>query len=130
MSTSLPSGIQFVNSVRDSEFGDARVVRIPAGIVRKRDLLTVLAHGLEFPKYFGWNWDAFEECLRDLSWIEESQRIILLHEGLPFQPDWANRATYMSILFDAVAASGREQSHQLIAVFPEQQRASVLACCS
>jgi hypothetical protein len=34
----------------------------------KEDFLTTVARSLQFPAYFGMNWDAFEECLTDLSW--------------------------------------------------------------
>jgi Barstar (barnase inhibitor) len=33
------------------------------------DLMDALAVGFSFPGYFGRNWDAVEECLRDLSWL-------------------------------------------------------------
>jgi len=121
-----PPGFQFVENLADVDGSDARVVRIPAGLLRKRDLLAVLSRGLDFPGYFGWNWDALEECLRDLAWIEHPRRILLIHEGLPFQPDWDNRATYLSILKAAVAAWGPNQPHELIAVFPERCRDEVL----
>ncbi len=121
-----PAGIRFVEDLTNVDLSDARVVRIPAGLLRKRDLLTILARGLSFPGYFGWNWDALEECLCSLTWIEHPRRIVLIHEGLPFQPDWDNRATYLSILKAAVAASGPNQAHELIAVFPEQCRDEVL----
>ncbi len=32
------------------------------------DLLDAIATALRFPDYFGGNWDAFDECLRDMSW--------------------------------------------------------------
>jgi Barstar (barnase inhibitor) len=33
------------------------------------ELMDALAVGFSFPDYFGRNWDAVEECLRDLSWL-------------------------------------------------------------
>lgn len=126
MTASNLAGIQFVADPADVNVSDARVVRIPAGLLRKRDLLAVLARRLDFPGYFGWNWDALEECLRDLAWIEHPRRILLIHEGLPFQPDWNNRATYLSIVKAAVANRGPDQPHELIAVFPARCRDEVL----
>jgi len=43
---------------------DARIVEGSA-ITDKRSLLGEMATALDFPAYFGYNWDAFEECLRD-----------------------------------------------------------------
>ena len=124
--TASPSlGFQFVENLADLDLTDARVVRIPAGLLHKRDLLTVLARGLDFPGHFGWNWDALEECLRDLAWIKHPHRILLIHEGLPFQPDWDNRTIYLEILKAAVTAWGPNQPHELIAIFPEQARPEV-----
>jgi hypothetical protein len=37
----------------------------------ERDLFNELAAGLQFPCYFGGNWGAFEECLRDLTDIHQ-----------------------------------------------------------
>ncbi len=38
------------------------------GVASKPAFLEAFAGALRFPDYFGRNWDAFEECLRDLSW--------------------------------------------------------------
>ena len=50
--------------------GDAvrmRVVRLDGLHIRtKRELLNALANALEFPDYFGRNWDALDECLGDI----------------------------------------------------------------
>lgn len=40
-----------------------------AGVDDKAGFLEVAAKALRFPDYFGSNWDAFEDCLTDLSWL-------------------------------------------------------------
>lgn len=49
-----------------------------AGRVDKRALLGALAAALEFPDWFGHNWDALEDCLTDLSWIRASGHLIVI----------------------------------------------------
>lgn len=41
-----------------------------ADINGKAGFLHAAAKALRFPHYFGSNWDAFEDCLTDLSWLE------------------------------------------------------------
>jgi RNAse (barnase) inhibitor barstar len=49
----------------------------------KESLLVAIGRALDFPDYFGVNWDALEECLTDMSWhvgpialrIEHADRI-------------------------------------------------------
>lgn len=43
----------------------------------KADLLSRSAEALRFPSYFGYNWDAFEECLNDMSWAPEQPALLL-----------------------------------------------------
>lgn len=44
----------------------------------KDALLSALAEGLRLPDYFGHNWDALEECLGDLEWLEGAGALVLL----------------------------------------------------
>src|SRR5262245_61999436 len=96
----------------------ALIVRIPRGIRSKEKLLAILADKLHFPRYFGYNWDALEECLRDLSWLPANQPVSIVHEDLPFG-EGENRATYLDILSKAAAPGGR-----LKVILPQQPEKS------
>jgi Barstar (barnase inhibitor) len=50
-------------------------------VLRKRDFLAAAARGMQFPAWFGANWDAFSDCLTDLSWAPGKAYVIVL-EGM------------------------------------------------
>lgn len=100
-----------------SEPGSALFVRVPRGIRSKEKLLAVLADKLRFPGYFGWNWDALEELLRDLSWLP-SRQVVIVHADLPFGERSENRATYLQILREAATHWDATEKGRLRLVLP------------
>ena len=50
----------------------------------KEDFLDHVSAALNFPKSFGGNWDAFVDCLRDLSWVEGSGYVVILEKSKHF----------------------------------------------
>ena len=103
-----------------------QVVRVPLKARGKEKLLGVLSGSLKFPKYFGWNWDALEECIRDLSWLKGVRQVVSVHEGLAFSPREAQLRTYLGILVDAIALRrGEPDGLQLSVVFPTSAKTTV-----
>jgi hypothetical protein len=94
---------------------------VPAGIGSKTELISMLATQLCFPDYFGGNWDAFEECVRDLSWLPAGQ-VVLTHADVPLANDVANARTYLAILDQAVGKMSKSEDHALSVVFPIEFR--------
>ncbi len=54
------------------------VERSLAAAKSKEELLKTLAQALGFPKWFGGNWDALEDCLSDLSWRDAEAWALIL----------------------------------------------------
>ena len=121
--TDVTPTFQFVDDPREFRAGDALVLRIPAKARGKEKLFGVLVKGLRLPSYFGWNWDALDECLNDLSWLSDETRVIIVHEGLPFSCGGEQLPAYLNLLRDVVGA--RRKSNvppSFEVVFPEAVR--------
>jgi RNAse (barnase) inhibitor barstar len=119
------------------------LVRPPAGFALKvikgrrcktpANLFAEFAQALEFPDYFGHNWDAMEECLADLEWLPAKGYVLLITNAGDVLPDNAEEyETFLEILRDAGEAWGTGQAgmgarratpfHALFAV-SEQEKA-------
>jgi hypothetical protein len=120
-----------------SEKGDF-VLRVPAGICSKNDLLAALASAGRFPDYFGGNWDALQDCLHDLSWIS-NRKVVVVRSDLPLRDKQSECRTYLEVLQAALAnwAEGVKPDatesppgwsyvdHELRVVFPIDANAAI-----
>ena len=86
------------------------VARIPGNISDKQRLLEVIATELRFPKYFGFNWDALDECLADLSWLEEPG-VYLWHDDIPLLSRPADARSYLRVLIGVMNDPGKVKLH-------------------
>ena len=64
-----------------------------SAITDKGTFLRAAADAFAFPPYFGRNWDAFADCLTDLSWLSASGYAVLYDNPAPLirqaPEDWA-----------------------------------------
>ena len=97
---------------------------IVSGIRSKAALLNAIAASLLFPDYFGENWDALDECIRDLSWLPAGD-VVLVHNEVPLRDDLVSLSTYVSILNSAVESWRAKGERNLLVVFPLKARAAV-----
>ena len=66
---------------------------------------------MEFPDYFGHNWDALEECLTDLEWLPAKGYIVLITDAAHvLSHDESEYETFLEILRDAGEAWGSGQA--------------------
>jgi len=62
-------------------------------------LFQEFARGFHFPKYFGWNWPAFDECMGDLAWFPASAYLVVIERAesvLDSNPE--ERGTFLRIM--------------------------------
>jgi RNAse (barnase) inhibitor barstar len=80
-----------------------------ATVLDKEGLFERLATALEFPNWFGRNWDALADCLGDFSWLEAKGYVILLERCDDFcASHGADFATALQV-FEAAAEVWRDE---------------------
>ncbi|HET7057223.1 MAG TPA: barstar family protein [Nitrospiraceae bacterium] len=76
----------------------------------KAGLLGEFARVLDFPDYFGKNWDAFEECVTDLQWLPAPGYLFIITEAEQLLPDRDEEyETFLKILEESGKVWGTEQ---------------------
>ena len=83
---SEPLQIFFAFGDKSTSQNAAVCANVPESITSKQALLATLATQLNFPDYFGGNWDALEECMADLSWLPIGP-VIVRHADVPLVSD-------------------------------------------
>ena len=73
-----PRSDEIADAVRGSGVFLARIA-----FADKEKLLKNIAQALDFPDWFGGNWDALEDCLTDLSWRDAEGYVLLFEEARP-----------------------------------------------
>lgn len=83
----------------------------------KEQFLKVVAEALSFPDYFGMNWDAFEDCLTDMSAHEDAGGYLIVYDGIQTfaEEDAENFDTALEILKDS-ATFWTDQGKRMIVV--------------
>jgi RNAse (barnase) inhibitor barstar len=80
-----------------------------SNITGKAGFLKAVAKALQFPHHFGSNWDAFEDCLTDLSWIEAGGYILLFKKLENFSRNSPAELAMAHIIFEEAAAYWKQQ---------------------
>lgn len=71
---------------------------------------------LNFPNYFGYNWDAFYDCITDLSWIKNQDRFLIVyknpHKFMHHNPETWKIAN--TVLLDTIEFWNKQDKQMLI----------------
>jgi|SRR5207247_996686 len=114
-------GFHFTNGPPGPDNSKKLVVEVPRNIDSKDALLSFLATSLSFPGYFGMNWDALDECLSDLSWLNVD-RVVLWHSDVPFSPGSGERKSYLELLNSLCK---EELRRKIEVIFPSDKKDEV-----
>jgi RNAse (barnase) inhibitor barstar len=115
--------IKFINDPYHYNDSSSFLAHI-SGIKSKNDLLEKIYNNLNFPDYFGFNWDALYECLRDFSWIKE-KKIVLVHDDFPGLTKEILHV-YLDILAHSVMNWQEGNENILEIIFPKTSESFVL----
>ena len=83
-------------------------------IARKEQLLNHVATALHFPKDFGHNWDALEECLTDMDWVDAEGYVIYYEHIEALQATGDQFDTFVEILRDAVQSWKEDDTAMIV----------------
>jgi hypothetical protein len=91
------------------------VVDIHQEITDQNGLYDVYKKAITFPNYFGQNWNAFFDLLKDFHWVSETN-IIIRHFITP-SLGRDDLKTYLQILIDSIDFWKQFENHKIIVYF-------------
>jgi hypothetical protein len=113
------------NSQIPSSGNDTFVGILPKGISDVPSLYKALFNILLFPEWWGFNWNALYDSLRDFHWLNE-MTVVLVHEDLPLFSEndiWM----YLDILSSSITDWKDGENHKLIVWFPKDYKERIIS---
>lgn len=106
--------IIFMPNPSEFELKDSFVAHLPKidGVMH---LFNELFDKLRFPDYFGFNWDAVNDCLNDFTWITEKD-IVIVHDS-SINLEEKDFDIYIDILHNTILSWLPDIQHTLRVVF-------------
>ena len=95
--------------------GEVRLVFAPVDVSDEAKFLDELKFILNLPDYYGSNWNALDECLRDPDWMD-NRTILICHSHLPHLSRQGCKI-YLDVLSDAISYWRAERQGELRGVF-------------
>jgi hypothetical protein len=91
-----------------------------AGIKGKQEFINAVARILQYPEYFGFNWDAFEDCLTDLSWQQANGYLLLLENLEDFAFNAPEEMKIARSIFRDASSYWKEQGIRFFVILAER----------
>ena len=76
--------IHFVSNISEvstEKISHKLIFLVASSLSSEEGLFKALSESFNFPGYFGNNWDALDECLRDLEWLPSEDGWVLIMKG-------------------------------------------------
>jgi hypothetical protein len=111
---------------RVAKLQHAQGTRVVCRTIRGRKARTTaslfdeFAAALQFPCYFGENWDAFDECLTDLEWLSAEGYVLLITNSIHLLE--ADPLDHLVRFFHLLEKAGREWSKPVGELSPRSAR--------
>lgn len=115
--------IKFLEDIHNYLPEHSFIMELSKGIRDEDELFSEFNDKLNFPDYFGYNWNALYDLLRDFHWMNE-KGIVIIHQDIPLFED-EERRNYLNVLFDASQDWKEGEEHYLQLVFPKEIESQV-----
>jgi len=86
----------------------------------KLGLFDALSKALKFPAHFGKNWDALNDCLTDLAWLDSNGWVLILANGKSFAAKYLADFDMALDLFNGVATCWQEDGKPFWVIVQDQ----------
>jgi len=120
--------LKFIEDVNSYQPVQSFIAEVDYSVRSKGQLLNELYNKLQLPDYFGFNWDALSDCLRDFHWIR-NKGIVLIHSATP-QIEENDLKIYLEILNDAAQDWQTDENHSFEVIFPKTSEDALKALLS
>jgi hypothetical protein len=92
----------FISELKAVRTPKSHLAIIDVSGVSERELFELFVNAYNFPDYFGYNWDALDERINDLDWLDATSYILVIKNIEKIKFDTRGTKILVSILMETV----------------------------